>query len=45
LSLVQRTDGLLMFANGFLMMAIVALSYPTALVGEYLNPRRAEARS
>ena len=37
LSLVQRTDGLLMFANGFLMMAIVALSYPTALVGEYLN--------
>ena len=37
LSLVQRIDGLLMFANGFLMMAIVALSYPTALVGEYLN--------
>ena len=37
LSLVQRIDGLLMFANGFLMMAIVALSYPTALVGEYLD--------
>jgi len=37
LSLVQRIDGLLMFANGFLMMAIVALSFPTALVGEYLN--------
>jgi uncharacterized membrane protein len=37
LSLVQRIDGLLMFANGFLMMAIVALSYPTALVGEYLS--------
>jgi uncharacterized membrane protein len=37
LSLVRRIDGLLMFANGFLMMAIVALSYPTALVGEYLN--------
>ena len=37
LSLVDRIDGLLMFANGFLMMAIVALSYPTALVGEYLN--------
>ena len=36
-SLVERIDGLLMFANGFLMMAIVALSYPTALVGEYLN--------
>ena len=37
LMLVERVDGLLMFANGFLMMAIVALSYPTALVGEYLN--------
>ena len=37
MSLVDRIDGLLMFANGFLMMTIVALSYPTALVGEYLN--------
>lgn len=37
LALVERIDGLLMFGNGLLMMAIVALSYPTALVGEYLN--------
>ena len=26
-----------MFGNGLLMMTIVALSYPTALVGQYLN--------
>lgn len=37
LALVERVDGLLMFGNGLLMMTIVALSYPTALVGEYLN--------
>ena len=37
LALVERIDGLLMFGNGLLMMTIVALSYPTALVGEYLN--------
>jgi uncharacterized membrane protein len=34
LALVERVDGLLMFGNGLLMMTIVALSYPTALVGE-----------
>jgi uncharacterized membrane protein len=37
LALVERLDGLLMFGNGLLLMTIVALSYPTALVGEYLN--------
>jgi uncharacterized membrane protein len=37
LALVERVDGLLMFGNGLLMMTIVALSYPTALVGEYLR--------
>lgn len=37
LALVERIDGLLMFGNGLLLMTTVALSYPTALVGEYLN--------
>ena len=37
LALVERIDGLLLFGNGLLLMTIVALSYPTALVGEYLN--------
>ena len=37
MALVERIDGLLLFGNGLLMMMIVALSYPTALVGEYLN--------
>src|SRR5438477_12338342 len=37
LALVERIDGLLMFGNGLLMMTIVALSYLTALVGQYLN--------
>src|SRR5436190_1496622 len=37
LALVERVDGLLMFGNGLLMLTIVALSYPTALLGEYLN--------
>jgi uncharacterized membrane protein len=37
LALVERIDGLLMFGNGLLMMTIVVLSYPTALVGEYLT--------
>ena len=36
-ALVERFDGLLMFGNGLLLMTIVALSYPTALVGQYLN--------
>ena len=34
-----------MFGNGLLLMTIVALSYPTALVGEYLNTRPARPRS
>lgn len=37
LALVERVDGALMFGNGLVLMSIVALSYPTALVGEYLN--------
>ena len=37
LALVERVDGLLMFGNGFLLMTVVALSYPTAIVGKYLN--------
>ena len=37
MALVERVDGLLMFGNGLLLMTIVALSYPTALVGQYLN--------
>lgn len=37
LALVERVDGLLMFGNGLVLITIVALSYPTALVGEYLN--------
>ena len=37
LALVERIDGLLMFGNGLVLMAVVALSYPTALVGEYLT--------
>ncbi len=37
LALVDRVDGLLMFGNGLLMLTIVALSYPTALLGEYLK--------
>src|SRR2546425_2103976 len=37
MALVERIDGLLLFGNGLLMMMIVALSYPTALVGEFLK--------
>ena len=43
LALVERIDGLLMFGNGLLLMTIVALSYPTALVGEYLTTPAGEA--
>ena len=43
LALVERIDGLLMFGKGLLLMAIVALSYPTALVGEYLTTPAGEA--
>ena len=43
LAFVERIDGLLMFGNGLLLMTIVALSYPTALVGEYLNTPAGEA--
>jgi len=37
LALVERVDGLLMFSNGLVLMTVVALSYPTAIVGTYLN--------
>jgi uncharacterized membrane protein len=43
LALVERVDGLLMFANGFVLMTVVALSYPTAIVGEYLNTDAGQA--
>lgn len=34
---VQRVDGLLIFSNGLVLLMIAALSFPTALVGEYLT--------
>ena len=37
MGLVERIDGLLMFANGFVLFMIATLSFPTALVGEYLT--------
>lgn len=36
-SLLERVDGLVVFGNGLLLMAVAALSFPTALVGEYLT--------
>jgi uncharacterized membrane protein len=37
MGLIARIDGLLMFANGFVLFMIATLSFPTALVGEYLT--------
>jgi uncharacterized membrane protein len=37
MGLIARVDGLLMFANGFVLFMIVTLVFPTALVGEYLT--------
>jgi uncharacterized membrane protein len=37
MALLERIDGLLMFGNGLLLMMVAALSFPTALVGEYLT--------
>ena len=37
MGLIERIDGLLMFANGFVLFMVVALVFPTALVGEYLT--------
>lgn len=34
---VERVDGLLIFSNGFVLLMIAALAFPTALVGEYLT--------
>lgn len=34
---VLRVDGLLVFSNGLVLLLIAALSFPTALVGEYLT--------
>ncbi len=43
LALVERVDGLLMFSNGLVLMTVVVLSYPTTLVGQYLNTPAAQA--
>ena len=37
MGLIQRIDGLLMFANGLVLFMIATLAFPTALVGEYLT--------
>ena len=37
MGLVQRIDGLLMFANGLVLFMIATLAFPTAIVGEYLT--------
>jgi uncharacterized membrane protein len=37
MGLIERIDGLLMFANGFVLFMVVALVFPTPLVGEYLT--------
>jgi uncharacterized membrane protein len=37
MALLDRIDGLLMFGNGLVLLMIAALSFPTALVGEYLT--------
>src|SRR5947209_16257589 len=35
MGLIERIDGLLMFANGFVLFMIATLSFPTALVAKY----------
>ena len=42
MGLIQRIDGLLMFANGLVLFMIATLSFPTGLVGEYLTGPAAE---
>jgi uncharacterized membrane protein len=37
MGLIARVDGLLMFANGLLLLTIAILPFPTALVGQYLT--------
>ena len=37
MALLERIDSLSMFGNGLLLMMVAALSFPTALVGEYLT--------
>ena len=34
--LVNRSSAVFMFANGFLLLTVVIMPFPTALVGEYL---------
>ena len=34
--LVQKTDGVFMFANGFLLLLVTLVPFPTQLLGEYL---------
>src|SRR5580692_6142377 len=41
--LVQRADATLLFANGFLLMLITVVPFPTAVVAEYLRTRAAAA--
>ncbi len=36
LRLVQRNDAVLMFANGFLLLLVTLVPFPTALLGDYL---------
>ena len=43
--LVQRTDALLLFANGFLLLIVSAVPFPTAVVAEYLRTPAAPAAS
>jgi TMEM175 potassium channel family protein len=37
MGLIARVDGLLMFANGLVLIMVVSLAFPTALVGQYLT--------
>ncbi|MDQ2809647.1 MAG: TMEM175 family protein [Chloroflexota bacterium] len=34
--MVQKTDGVFMFANGFLLLLVTLVPFPTQLLGEYL---------
>ncbi len=41
--LVHRTDARLLFANGFLLLLVTVVPFPTAVVAEYLNTPAAPA--
>ncbi|HMA32925.1 MAG TPA: TMEM175 family protein, partial [Chloroflexia bacterium] len=36
LKLVQKTDSVFLFANGFLLLLVTVVPFPTALLGDYL---------